>query len=85
MSSDLKLPKQLGRLYAMLERGDDVPIATLCQGLGFEIGANSRSTQQIVGPYVVRLNHKLREHDLVVTPGRLKRTYTLARISALAS
>jgi hypothetical protein len=82
---DLKLSKQLGALYARLEGRGDVPIGELCMILGLDPGATSRTTQQVVGPYVVRLNRKLREHDLIVVPGQLKRTYALTRISALAS
>jgi hypothetical protein len=77
MSNELKLPKQLDRLYAVLVKGEDVPIADLHAALGLRPVADSRARQQDVSPYIIRLNRKLREHGQSVVPGQLKQTYVL--------
>lgn len=82
MSNDLKLPKQLGRLYERLQCGEDVPISELHALLGLSVmDPNSRAMQQDISPYIMRLNRKLREHGKVVVPGQLKRTYVLSCVS----
>lgn len=78
--TDLALPKQLARLYAMLESGDEVAISTLHEGLDLNEPRDPRHAQQVVGTYVIRLNRRLKAAKQRVEPGRVKQTYALVSV-----
>jgi hypothetical protein len=75
MSNDL--PPQLQRLYDELAGRGDVSIDVLFRAV-FGATESERSKQQRLGPYITRLNRRLRASRRKVTPGRLKGTYVLA-------
>ena len=68
------LPAQLQKLYNALFGQGDVPFQHLFDLLGLMEG---RNPQQALGPYIVRLNRRLKAHKMRVVPGRLKKTYRL--------
>jgi hypothetical protein len=76
----LDLPKASAKLYALLLEGGDVPIETLRQGLGLAEPRDPRHAQQMVSPYVTRLNRRIRAVGLRAQPGRMKQTYTLVSV-----
>lgn len=89
MSNDEKkpdLPASLQRLYdAFLLVGppSDTPALTIEAMHNAVYGATEgerRDMQQRVGPYVTKLNRRIRGHKLIVKPGDLKGTYVLATI-----
>lgn len=69
-----ELPTQIGRLYAALDGGGDVAIDALLAALGANVEKNR---QQYLGPYIVRLNRRLKAEGKKVVPGRVKQTYAL--------
>lgn len=76
----LELPPKLKELHDFLVGKGDVDIMAiyLCVIGGEEVAL--RRAQQYLGPYVTKLNRRLREHRQVVKPGRLKGTYVLTNV-----
>lgn len=73
-----RAPK-LGQLYDLLYLRGEVAIDDLYQGL-FD-REPPPDAQARLGPYVARLNKKLRPHGLIVRPGsQHKRTYAMQRL-----
>jgi hypothetical protein len=70
----IDLPPQLQKLYDELFGQGDVPLVHLFEVLGLKDG---RNPQQALGPYIVRLNRRLKNHRMRVEPGRMKKTYRL--------
>jgi hypothetical protein len=73
----LELPPKLAELHAFLTDRGDVEILAI---YGRIIGGKPiplRSAQQYLGPYITKLNRRLREHRQIVRPGRIKGTYCL--------
>lgn len=70
----IDLPPQLSKLFSELFGKGDVPFVHLCTVLGIKEG---RHHQQALGPYVVRLNRRLKLHKMRVEPGQMKKTYRL--------
>lgn len=78
----LELPPKLRGLYEFMcaHDGEDVAITAI---FGVVIASEvppSREAQQQLGPYITRLNRRLREHRKAVKPGRLKGTYALVSL-----
>lgn len=71
------LPPQLQKFYDELFGKGDVPWAHLFKVLGLQEG---RDLQQALGPYVVRINRRLRTQRMRVEPGQMKKTYRLVRL-----
>jgi hypothetical protein len=74
----MKLPAQQQRLYDALAGNGDVDIDVLFRTL-FD-REPPKDAQQRLGPYIVKLNRRLAAGNLVVRPGRLKRTYSLQQL-----
>jgi len=72
------LPARTQHLYDALFGRGDVPIADLYATMGGPVDA-SYTKAQWLGPYITRLNRRLRERGLKVTPGRMKGSYCLVR------
>lgn len=73
----IDLPPQLQRLYDELLGKGDVRWDHLFKALGLQEG---RDPQQALGPYVVRINRRLKSCRMRVEPGLLKKTYRLVRL-----
>lgn len=73
-----KLPPAQGKLFAALEGKGDVAIELLFRTI-FDRDP-PKDAQQRLGPYIVKLNRRLVERQLVVRPGRIKRTYSLQQL-----
>lgn len=74
----LELPPKLNALYAFLDGKGDVDILDIYTTLiDPRDGKPLREAQQYLGPYITKLNRRLREHRKIVRPGRIKGTYTL--------
>jgi len=72
------LPAQQRVLYDALKGKGDVPIDAIYAGLGLTGAITDRVTQQqMLGPYITRLNRRLSKHRQAVKPGDLKGTYRL--------
>lgn len=76
-SKPLVLPTQLSALYDALIIGHDVDFKTLWLSIRAKPLTDDRNVQQALGPYITRLNRRLRQHGRQVEPGRLKGTYRL--------
>lgn len=80
----MNLPESLSRLFARLavSAGEDVAISDLLQAtVGRDPTADeARLQQQLLGPYITRLNRRLHQAGLAVKPGRMKRTYRLVAV-----
>lgn len=76
----LELPPKLKELYDFLSGRGDVNILEIYNGVFSSQQLQQREAQQYLGPYITKLNRRLREHRRIVRPGRLKGTYTLARL-----
>lgn len=72
------LPAQQRVLHDALKSKGDVPIADLFAALfpGADESERVRQ-QQMLGPYITRLNRRLSKHRQAVKPGDLKGTYRL--------
>lgn len=75
-----ELPAQQAVLYAALFLKGDVAIETLHEALFSKSEKTRVEQQQALGPYITRMNRRLQRHAMVVKPGTIKGTYTLARI-----
>ena len=74
----LDLPPKLEALYGFLRGKGDVAILDIYTSLvDPREGKPLREAQQYLGPYITKLNRRLREHKQIVRPGRLKGTYCL--------
>ncbi len=74
----LELPPKLKQLYELLNGEGEVEILDIFNALvGADEDKPQRQAQQYLGPYITKLNRRLREHGAVVRPGRLKGTYSL--------
>jgi hypothetical protein len=71
----IELPKRCQQLYDALAGEGDVPFAVLCEAIDANLGPTA--SQQWLGPYVTRLNRRLKAHGLTVKPGAIKGTYRL--------
>lgn len=73
----LELPPKLKELHDFLAGKGDVEILEIYRNVVGNEELPLRRAQQYLGPYVTKLNRRLREHRKVVKPGRLKGTYVL--------
>ena len=75
----LELPPKLRGLYDFMRAhdGEDVTIPAIYGAVVAGDALDLRTAQQKLGPYITRLNRRLREHRKAVKPGRLKGTYAL--------
>jgi hypothetical protein len=69
-------------LLAALWGNGDVPIPSLYGAVLSTPTPNQeqRHLQQALGPYIIRLNRRLKKARLAVKPGRLKGTYCVSSI-----
>lgn len=74
----IKLPAQQQKLFDALATGGDVAIEDLYRLLLER--EPPKDAQQRLGPYIVKLNRRLAAQNLVVRPGRIKRTYSLQQL-----
>lgn len=74
---NLELPPKLGQLHDFLAGKGDVDILDIYASVIGTEEVPLRSAQQYLGPYITKLNRRLREHKQVVRPGRMKGTYCL--------
>jgi hypothetical protein len=76
-----ELPAQQAVIYQTLFGRADVAIETLHDTLYPDLKDRTRTQkQQVLGPFITRLNRRLVKHRLAVKPGALKGTYTLLSI-----
>lgn len=83
MSIISELPAQQAALYRLLDGAVDVSIDRLYGAIeeNWSVPAETQTAkQQILGPYITRMNRRLAKHRRVVKPGALKGTYTLKSI-----
>lgn len=75
----IQLPQRLQQLYDSLAGQGDVQIDLLCRA----VDANLENTpgQQWLGPYITRLNRRIKARGLAVKPGALKGTYRLTVVT----
>lgn len=73
----LELPPKLGELYRFLDGKGDVDILEIYYSIVDPVERPLREAQQYLGPYITKLNRRLREHRKIVRPGRIKGTYCL--------
>lgn len=73
----LELPPKLRALYDFLQGKGDVDILDIYRNVVDPQERPLREAQQYLGPYITKLNRRLREFGLAVKPGRLKGTYAL--------
>lgn len=76
----LDLPPKLKQLHDFLAGKGDVDILEIYTTLFDQRETPLRTAQQYLGPYITKLNRRLREHKKVVRPGRLKGTYCLCKL-----
>jgi hypothetical protein len=77
----LELPPKLGELYRLLDGKGDVDILEIYTSIvDPREGKPLREAQQYLGPYITKLNRRLREHRKAVKPGRIKGTYCLCAL-----
>lgn len=74
-TTELCLPPVLSRIYAALIGEGDVAIDALLHAA--QIQAPEKLRQEYLGPYITRLNRRLKNHGRAVKPGQLKGTYRL--------
>lgn len=74
------LPPRLLDLYNALDGKGDVAIESIYETVVGPPPRPLREAQQYLGPYITKLNRRLREHGLIVKPGRLKGTYCLTSL-----
>lgn len=73
----LELPPKLKELHTFLSGKGDVDILEIYTSIVDPRERPLREAQQYLGPYITKLNRRLREHRQVVRPGRMKGTYCL--------
>lgn len=73
----LELPPKLAELHRFLEGKGDVAILDIYTSVIDPRDKPLREAQQYLGPYITKLNRRLRSHGQRVQPGRIKGTYTL--------
>lgn len=76
----LELPPKLKELHDFLKGKGDVAILEIYRNVVSPRELPQREAQQYLGPYITKLNRRLREHRQVVRPGRIKGTYVLAAL-----
>lgn len=76
----LELPPKLHKLHAFLFEKGDVAIEDIYREVLSPQVPPLREAQQQLGPYVTRLNRRLRAHKQAVRPGRIKGTYVLQTV-----
>lgn len=76
----LELPPKLGELYRFLDGKGDVDILEIYTSVVEPRERPLREAQQYLGPYITKLNRRLREHKKRVVPGRIKGTYCLSAL-----
>lgn len=77
MANDLVLPKREQDLYDLLAGKGDVAIDDLFRDMGGPEYDESRNRQQWLGPYVTKLNRRLKKLKIKVRPGVARGTYRL--------
>jgi hypothetical protein len=72
------------RFYAALASGEDVDFEALVGLLGSPRRTADRRAQQILGPYITRLNRKLAKHFPLqaVRPGEKRHSYRLITLES---
>lgn len=75
------LPPKLAVLYDALNGRGEVPIPTLYAAVfnPGTAGDGRRDQQQWLGPYITKLNRRIKAQRLAVKPGQRKGTYALVR------
>ena len=71
------LPPKMSILYGALVGKGDVPVVSVHNTYFGEPEADFRKAMQRLGPYVTKLNRRLKNQKKAVKPGRLKGTYCL--------
>ena len=75
---EIHLPKKLRQFYEMLRGGGDVKIVDLYVALSEKPPLpDSARMHMWLGPYVVKINRRIKKHGQAVRPGELRRTYRL--------
>lgn len=83
----IDLPESLKRLYdafLMVGAATEAPALTIeamHRAVYGSLEGERRDMQQRIGPYVTKLNRRIRSHKLAVKPGDMKGTYVLLTIS----
>ena len=78
MSQPLELPKREQDLYDLLVGQGDVHIAALYEAMGGPEDRDPPYRQQWLGPYISRLNRRLKNLKMRVRPGQARETYCLS-------
>ncbi len=73
-----KLPARTQQLYDLLFGRGEVLVADIYAAMGGP-AAPTYTQAQWLGPYITRLNRRLRGEGLRVEPGKLKGSYRLVR------
>lgn len=76
----LELPPKLRQLHDFLAGKADTDIMDIYMNVIDPDPVPLRQAQQYLGPYITKLNRRLREHKQTVKPGRLKGTYVLTSL-----
>lgn len=76
----LVLPPKLAQLHNILTGEGEMSIEDIYRAFLNPDGKPLREAQQYLGPYISKLNRRLREHNQAVKPGRLKGTYALVTL-----
>ncbi len=76
----LELPPKLRKLHDFMQGKGDVDILEIYRDVVSGDVPPLRDAQQQLGPYITRLNRRLREHRQAVRPGRIKGTYALTTL-----
>lgn len=79
---NIELPPQLAKLYQAFDARDkDVPLIDLYGIIFTDLPDEEqlRHAQQRLGPYITRLNRRLKGAKQAVRPGASRRTYRLTR------
>lgn len=72
------LPARTQQLYDLLFGRGDVPVADIYAAMGGPADA-AYTKAQWLGPYVTRLNRRLKAEGMRVKPGKMKGAYCLVR------
>jgi len=76
----LELPTKLRELHDFLDGKGDVDILEIHGRMFGTDVIQLRKAQQYLGPYITKLNRRLKEHRRKVVPGRIKGTYVLTAL-----
>ena len=79
IAKPLELPPKLKELHDFLKGKGDVAILDIYRNVVSAEELPQRAAQQYLGPYITKLNRRLREHKQAVRPGRIKGTYVLTK------